>query len=245
MAGSTASTALKMMPLLFLLASCLGQDRGGTHPSVGRAVIGGVFSKAKASGSLEYWGVCDFKNYYPDFPKLQEVPDRKGSPVELLREMFSVDPEMRVSQDADGRIRMIEDDVPSDLLDVRIPHLQFTGEYHGIKFAIVTILKTPEVIAFRKEHKIGPEGDWGPGFSLNHSAFAPEVPKVLGDLDDVTVRQALDYVLQTFQGFWLYENCKNSEGGRNVILGLIENVPEAVPATKGNSENSRDILEGK
>jgi hypothetical protein len=230
MGGATASTALKlkMMPLFFLLASCLGQDRGGTHPSVGRAVIGGVFSKAKASGSLEYWGVCDFKNYYPDFPKLRAVPGPQGSAVELLREMFFVDdPEMRVSQDADGRIRMIEEDVPSDLLDVRIPHLQFTGEYHGIKFAIVTILKTPEVIAFRKEHKIGPESDWGPGFSLNHSAFAPEVPRVLGDLHDVTVRQALDYILQTVQGFWLYENCKNSEGGRNVIFGLIENVPDA------------------
>jgi hypothetical protein len=182
MAGVTASTALKMMPFLFLLASCLGQDRGGTHPRVGGAVIGGVFSKAKASGSLEYWGVCDFKNYYPDFPKLREVQDRRGSPVELLREMFSADPEMRVSQDADGKIRMIEDDVPSDLLDVRIHHLQFTGKYHGSFFAVVTILKTPAVVAFRREHKIGPESDWGPGFSLSHSAFAPEVPKVVGDL---------------------------------------------------------------
>lgn len=232
----STSVMLGIMCLSTLAARMVAQDRGGTHPSVGRAVIGGVFSKAKASGSLEYWGVCDFKNYYPDFPKLRAVPDRQGSPVELLREMFVDDPEMRVSQDADGRIRMIEDDVPSDLLDVRIPHLQFTGEYHGIKFAIVTILKTPEVIAFRKEHKIGAEANWGPGFSLNHSAFAPEVPRVLGDLYDVTVRQALDYVLQTFQGFWLYENCKNSEGGRNVIFGFVENLPDVIPVRTKEGE---------
>lgn len=245
--GANARTALKMMPLLFLLGGCLGQDRGGTSPGTGATLLGRVLSKAHASGSLEYWGVCNFKEVMPDFPKLRTVPDRAGSPVELLREMFSVDPEMTVNQDAGGKIRMIEDDVASDLLDVRIRHLQFTGEYHGAFFAVVTILKTPEVIAFRREHKIGPEGDWDPGFGeLSHSAFAPKVPKVLGDLHDVTVRQALDYILETFHGFWLYENCKDPEGGRMTYLGFFENEREAVPATKGNFENSSSrILEGK
>jgi hypothetical protein len=212
-----------MMPLLFLLASCSGQDRGGTPPGDGGMLIGGVFSKAHASGSLEYWGVCDFKNYYPDFPKLRAVPGREESPVELLRKMFSADTEMSVSQDADGKIRMVEEDVPSDLLDLRIHHLRFSGEYHGPNAAVVTILEDPEVLAFLGEHKIGPCPR-----GLSHSAFAPEKPRVLGDLYDVTVRQGLDYILQTFQGFWLYENCKNSEGGRTVYLGFVENVPDIV-----------------
>ena len=59
MTGATARMALKMMPLLFLLASCLGQDRGGAPPGDGYVLIGGVLSKALASGSLEFWGECD------------------------------------------------------------------------------------------------------------------------------------------------------------------------------------------
>jgi hypothetical protein len=233
MIGATARTALKMTSLLFLLASCLGQDRGGTSPGDASVLLGRVLSKAHASGSLEYWGVCNYKEVYPDFPKLRAVPDRAGSsPVELLREMFSVDPEMKVNQDADGKIRMIEEDVPSDLLDVRIHHLRF-GEYHGPNAAVVTILNAPELTAFRREHKIGPEADRAPGFGLPSQAFDPGKPSVVGDLRDVTVRQALDYILQTFQGFWFYESCKTPEGGRTMYLGFFENEPEAVPATKG------------
>lgn len=159
------TTGVKLVSAcVFVLAACLvGQDRGGTSPGAGATLLRRVFSKAHASGSLEYWGVCNFKEVMPDFPKLRAVPDRAASPVELLREMFSVDPEMRVRQDADGKIRMIEEDVPTDLLNVRIHHLRFTGEYHGPNAAVVTILNARELMEFRKEHKIGPEADRGGG----------------------------------------------------------------------------------
>jgi hypothetical protein len=168
----------------------------------------------------------------PDFPKLRAVPDRAASPVELLREMFSVDPEMRVTQDADGKIRMIEGDVPTDVLDIKIHHFRFTGEYHGPNAAVVAILNAPELMEFRKEHNIGPEADrggGGAGFGYPSEAFDPGKASVLGDLHDVTVREALDYILETFHGFWLYENCKNPEGGRMMYLGFFENEREAVP----------------
>ena len=194
----------------------------------GATLIRGVLSKAHASGSLEYWGVCNYHEVYPDFPKLRSVPNRDGSPVDLLREMFSVDPEMKVSQDADGKIRMIEGDVPGDVLDVKLHFIRF-GEYHGPNAAVVEILNAPELTAFRKEHNIGPEAGMRPGFGYPSEAFAPEKPKVSGDLEDVTVRQALDYILRTFHGFWLYESCKTPEGGRTMYLGFFENAPDAVP----------------
>jgi len=216
------------MPLLFFLASCLGQERGGTPFGNGRTLIGGVFSRAHASGSLEYWGVCNFKEPYPDYPKLRALPNQEGSPVELLRATFSVDPEMKVSQDADGKIRMIEADVPSDLLDVKIHHLRFSAKYHGPAMAINDdILQSPEVVAFRKEHNLGPKSYWGPVKAFPSEAFANLKPIVSGDLYDVTVRQALDYVLRTFPGFWLYENCKSTEGGRDVYFSFFENEPSA------------------
>jgi hypothetical protein len=189
--------------------------------------IGRVFSESDAAGSLEYWGVCN-KEFYPDYPKLRATSDPEASAVESLRKMFSVDPKMRVSQDADGKIRMIEQDVPNDLLDVKIHHLHFPVEYHGPAIAVITILKTPEVIAFRREHNIWPVADWFPGISFPSDAFAVDKPSVYGDLHDVTVRQALDYVLETFHGFWLYENCKGPGGDRTVLIGFLENVPSAV-----------------
>ena len=200
----------------FMVTACLlGQDRGGTPPGNGRILLGGIFSNAHASGSLEYWGVCNFKEFYPDFPKLKAISSHEVSAVDLLQEMFSLDPEMRVSQDRDGKIRMIEEDVPSDLLDVKIHFLRFPAEYHGPHTAISVILGSPEVIAFRRDHNIGPETDWGGGIAYSSDGLVPTVPSVHGDLHDVTVREALDYVLQTFQGFWLYENCKNPGGGES------------------------------
>jgi hypothetical protein len=214
-----------------LSAACLlCQDRGGTPPGDGRALIGSVFSKANLSGSLEYWGKCNFKDFYPDYPKLKAVSRHGGSAVELLREMSSVDPEMRVSQDANGKIRMIEEDVPNDLLNVKIKHLRFPSEYHGPNVAIEAILHSPEVIAFREQHNIGPVGDWSTNFPFPSDAVVIDKRSVYGDLNDVTVEQALDHVLQTFQGFWLYENCKSQEGGRTVLFGFIENIPNASAA---------------
>jgi hypothetical protein len=190
--------------------------------------IGDVFSSADASGSLEYWGVCNFKEFYPDFPKLQALPNHEGPAVELLRQIFSVNPKMRVNQDSEGRIRMVEEDVPTDLLDVKINHLRFPPEYYGPLVAVSVIDHTPEVVAFRMAHNIGPISDWSSGFSLPSEAFAVGKRSVRGNLHDVTVRQALDWVAGVYHGFWMYENCQSPAGGRIVWLGFLENAPSPV-----------------
>jgi hypothetical protein len=215
----------------FMLAACSGQDRGGVPFGEGVTLVGDVLSKAHVSGSLEYWGVCDFKEGVPDFPKLRAMAGREVSALESLQQMFSVDPEMRVTQDRDGRIRMVEEDVPSDLLDLRIHHFRFPDGNHGPNMAKIAILKTPEVIAFRREHNIGPEYDWGPGFGMPSDGGAVLKPGVSGELYDVTVAQALDYVVETFPGFWLYENCQNPAPGRGrtVYIAFFENVWSPAP----------------
>jgi hypothetical protein len=215
----------------FLLTACaLGQDRGGTPPGYGIMVIGDVFSKADASGSLEYWGACNSKEFYPDFPKLKRISDHQGSPVDLLREIFSVDPKMRVSQDTDGKIRMVEEDVPTDLLEVEIDHVQFPVEYHGPNAAIVAIMQTPEVMAFRRKHNVGPPAGLGDIAGYPSETYDPAKGRVYGGLHDVTVKQALDHVLGRFHGFWLYENCKSPGGGRIVFFDFFENAPNAALA---------------
>ena len=46
----------------------------------------------------------------------------------------------------------------------------------------------------------------------------PSVP----ELNDVTVEQALNAVLQTFPGFWLYQNCHDPRGRRKISVGFVQ-----------------------
>lgn len=67
-------------------------------------------------------------------------------------------------------------------------------------------------------HKIGPTTD---GFPLSGDSGSDK-PIVYGRLKDVTVKQGLDYILQIFPGFWIYENCVNTDGERTVHLSYYE-----------------------
>ncbi len=121
---------------------------------------------------------------------------------------------------------MAETDVPKDFLEVKIHHLSFPSLYHSGAIyhsgamAVYAILNTPEVIGFM-DHNIGREVAWeGWGMPGQVVIDGPSVP---GELNDVTVAQALDYVLQTFPGFWFYQNCHNPDGGRKISVGFIKN----------------------
>jgi len=221
-----------IVPILFILTPCFGQDRGGVDPGVALPIVRNVLGTAQVSGSLEYWGRCDFQRSYPDFPKIRMLSDYSGSPQEVLQQVFAPDPQMRVTRDAQGgKIRMVETDVPSDLLDVKIQYISFNLKGPGAKIftgpniALQIILGSPEVRAFRSEHDIGPFDD---GFGWPGSS-GPNKAAVSGELHDVTLSQALDYVLETFPGFWVYENCRNNKGDRTVFFGFFETFQSRLP----------------
>ena len=170
--------------------------------------------RANVSASLEL-SQCDY-GPPPHLPSLR-VPTAAGPLPQVLREMFADDPAMQVTQDAEGTIRMIESDVPTDLLGVKIRHLPF--ELNGIPLqyaafsptaAIREILHAPEVLAFAKAHGtvifppvIGIMGPTDP--------YPAKSPHIVGSMDDLTVSQALDRVLKTFPGIWVYEDCACSD----------------------------------
>jgi hypothetical protein len=140
--------------------------------------------------------------------------------------MLAGNSKIRVTQDPDGMIRIVEADVPTDILEVRIHYLSFPANspisfdetrrplyMHGTHIALETILQAPELVAFEKEHQIKDndslrsEGDvlsWSKG------------SEVTGELKDVTVSQALDYVLKTFPGYWVYEDGSCANGDRAI-----------------------------
>jgi hypothetical protein len=182
-------------------------------------------STERRSGSLEYWGFCDLDKGWPDFPEPRPVSGHKSSALDILQEMFADDPKMRVMQERDGKIRMAETDVPKDFLKVKLHHLSFSWpDSSGVKahsgaMAVYLVLNSPEVITFMEQNigrMVAWEG-WGmPGQIVIHGPSVPE-------LHDVTVEQALDHVMQTFPGFWFYQNCHDPHGRRKISVGFMQN----------------------
>jgi len=171
--------------------------------------------------------------------------------------MFVYVPHMRVTQEPGGMIRMVETDVPSDLLDVKISHLSFKpiilkparepaqtpSDAHmlprwpgqtlgdpsfrfapwikalgGPVMALELILNTSEVSAFKRAKNIRPLSTGGWPLPGN----AGSEPPLIGELDNVSLSQALDYVLGTFPGFWVYENCVDEAENRTVRFSFFE-----------------------
>lgn len=181
--------------------------------------------KAQVSASLEYSGRCDRDRQLPEFPNIHApVGDGNGPALQIFREMLSDEPEIEVTQEADGTIRMIEKNIPYDFLNVKIKHISFklTTNTNNLLFpyankefidpniyepenALELIQRAPEVESFMKAQDIG----WPPSPRLGGLIHIPshDGPHMSGDLDNVTVSQALDHVLKTFPGFWVYENC--------------------------------------
>lgn len=160
------------------------------------------------SGSLEYWGCSDEGGYVTrKFPLITTPTNPSAPPLQVLREIFANDNDIQVTQEPDGTIRMIEKTVPQDLLNVKIAHISFDDEQKknpsSMYFHISVmdfITKTPEVKAFMKDHNIS----FSP--KMINQAMSPH-PSFSGELNNVTLSQALDYMLKTFRGLWIYKEC--------------------------------------
>lgn len=178
--------------------------------------------RAKVSGSLIFLGHCD-SNTPPDFPKFRAPSATAGSPLEIARETFADDPAMKVWQDRDGTIRMMETGVPTDLLNVKIDYILFERNSTAIAAIRHVILQAPEVVNFMKAHNI--EKPLGEGLSRGSrpSARPDESHNISGSMEDVTVSQALDELLKTFPGIWVYESCpRNDRNGRFVDFLFLD-----------------------
>jgi hypothetical protein len=194
--------------VLCLSPLCFGQMNGELF------VVSQLMARAHVSGSISYWGrgPCSYSSHehYAPAPALGNYTP--SAPIlKTLREIFSDDPKMRVTQESGGIVRMFETDVPRDLLDIKIHHISFDVPWnHGPNMAIRVILSAPEVQRYRKAHEIGPSYDL---FILSSDA-GHDNPSVSGSLDNVTVSQALDYIFKTFSGLWIYSNCPNEAKGK-------------------------------
>jgi hypothetical protein len=225
--------------VLFLVVAAIGQDSASKHVRQGFGtpqIILNVLTSTRASASLEYNRRCGPNVLFPDLPPIREPQRPNGpTPADTLRSMFSVDSGIVISQDRAGIIRVVKAGVQTDILEVKIHHLSFDG-ISDPDYALHVVLDAPEIQSFIKAHGIGQP------FDVYHPAIwavpgpkaspMPGVPRISGELKEVRLSDALDYILKTYPGFWLYQDCKNTDGRRVVYFGLFP-----VPGTMWLWEN--------
>jgi hypothetical protein len=183
-----------LLAALHLTAQCYGQnapDRAAVDSIIH------VLRRAHLSGSLEY---CNL-------PIIKTPTNRPTSPLQTLREMLAGNSDIEVSQDPDRTIRMVERTVPLDLLNVKIEHISFDDEQkkrpNSMYFQTLVldfITEAPEVRTYMKNHSIS----FGP--QVIKQSMSPN-PNFSGELNNVTLAQALDYESKIFRGLWIYEEC--------------------------------------
>jgi len=210
-----AYIATSLLSAILLLAGLsYGQD--------GTAILSvvDVMRKGQLSGSLQYRGGCGDQNEYVtrDFP-MTITPTMDSRPwLQILREMFAKDAATQVTQEPDGFIRIVDTTAPQDLLDVRIKRLSFDDELkndwavpYTPTSALAFIAAAPEVEAFMKEHHIARQG------RITHRAFSPGKPYVSGELNNVTLSQALDHMAKSFHGLWVYKECPGNQKNKRIV----------------------------
>jgi hypothetical protein len=206
-----------MATICFSQAYRTSEDRTATEEYTLETYILGILMRPEVPASLEFSGECG--SHVWQFPPANFVRDQGKAKLQILREVFSADPQMEIKQEDDGTIRMVEKDVPTELLNVKIQHLPFKDAYDP-NDALGAILSAPEVRSFMRDHKIYLEPIYGgllPG-------FAPRKLSLSGPLEEVTFSQALDSVLKTFPGYWVYKSCSDEHG--LVSIRFIRNFAE-------------------
>jgi hypothetical protein len=211
-----------------MMIMCWGQAVSGPTPRFVRPLkpLLESLKRANVSGSLEFSGHCDVETP-PDFPQFRAPSPNAGSVVDVAREIFAGDPTMQVTQDTDGTVRMVERGVSTGLLDVEIGHISFESNGLPLQYAAFSagaaaahvILQAPEVVAYMKAHQI--ERQLSEGAPGSNSPYPTEAPHISGSMDDLTLSQALDRVLKTFPGIWVYESCPRPNGNGQFVNFLF------------------------
>jgi hypothetical protein len=201
--------AIVSMPLC-LLAQVVETDSGLKLVAPFAPLLESM-KRTHVSGSLEFsrcslWAL-------EDWPHWRISPAGNKPPLQVAQDTFADDPTIRVTQDADGTIRMIRDGVPTDLLNVKISHISRSYAHNPYDLADA-VLWAREVEAFRRAHHIDIARLT---FGVSGVGYPPPDPDAVDAMDDVTVSKAMDRVLKTFPGIWIYADCSEPNGKNRTV----------------------------
>jgi hypothetical protein len=222
--GSAGRVSILLLNVV-LAMTCLSwaqRVESGRDDYAARSAILDVLEKTSVSGSLEYSGRCG-PQPPPIFPTILPFSqNHNGSSLAMLRRMFADDPQMHVTQEPDGTIRIVDNTLSKDVLEIHLSSISFKDVYDPIS-AQSLILSAPEVRSFMDVHGIRThDGTMHEMRGLNQEP-QPGFPHISENLENVTVQQVMDRLLKTFPGLWVYENCPDGKSGRIIAFDFIEN----------------------
>ena len=136
------------------------------------------------------------------------------------------DPHLSWARDANGYIRVKDDRVTGDVLQIHLKVVHFKGAVDS-NAAIRDVLSAQEVRAYLREKHI----EEGTVFTNIVPTSTKGFPKLSEDLRDVTVAQALDRVVKFFPGLWIYSECTTDSFRRVTIRGAEVGWPAESPST--------------
>jgi hypothetical protein len=176
-----------------------------------------MFALAHSSGSLTLSGTCA-EDMNGDDVVPNELAYSPPGPFHNLGEAMTalseLDPHMSWFRDSGSLMRVSDDRVPDDVLSIRLKRVHFTGAAWG-NDSIQDVLSAPEVRAYFKDKHI----QLG-SMPLNGRPMSTkDLPRLSGDLRDVTVAEALDHVMRFFDGLWIYSECSAGPVRRVMVSG--------------------------
>lgn len=204
---------------LVLLVSSAVRAQGFRPVSKGRTTVENfvqeMFFLTHSSGSLTLRGTCEVTQQGSIV-----VSDPLSNPPqgpfrnlgEAMTAISQLDPHLSRTRDKEGLMRVNDNRVTGSVLKIHLKRVHFNRAADPNE-AIRIVLSTPEVREYLKKNHI----EQGTVFIMPMNS--KDVPKLSGDLRNVTVEQALDRIVKFFPGLWIYSECRSGSLRRVTIRG--------------------------
>jgi hypothetical protein len=176
-----------------------------------------VLKSIGGAARINYAGICPGKEKL-HFPAVNVQPASQGSTgITAVRQIFRNDPQVTVTQDQSGILRITIGSVSTSALQTAIPALTLNSasQYTPLS-AVVTISNALQTYAAEPLEMASTVIDIivrGP------AEGAPHLPRLM---QNVTVDDALDSLARTFKGIVLYGACKQPDGKELFDIDYID-----------------------
>ena len=163
-----------------------------------------MFFDMHGSGSMVFRGTCrdtqQGRVVYSD--ELSHPPQGPFKNLgEAMTAVSALDPHVSWLRDADGLIRVNDDRLIGDVLQVRLKRVRFKRVVDATR-AVEVVMSASEVTDYLQRNHIEQE-------ILRTASVTPgrDLPELSDELREVTVAQALDRIIRFFPGLWVYGEC--------------------------------------
>jgi hypothetical protein len=226
---------MRLLLAVLLLARSIGYLDAGDVPSSSEesernqaAVVQYLGPALKDRGGIariDYVTACSGKGPPLPFPTVEmQVASKETSGLAAVREIFSKDKKVSVSESPSGIIRVtIGQPMFLTMLQTKIHSLTLDqDEQYNAVLTINAILESKEVRVAMRQLKIEQPLTVYSGGIARPEKHGPSLPRLPARITDLTVDQALDLIAKTFGGIVIYEECADANGKRLFSLEFTQ-----------------------